>query len=112
MKQPTKAELRNRIAELEGDINNFPPYAVTAINENQLKEALRKRSDKAIRPLLNKAMSDIEKWDLKVDYMLIPRQRYKRFSNLFKRKRKVWGCKIVPITGLRSVILLSNIRSE
>jgi len=111
MKQPTKQALRNKIDNLEYGVDNFPPYAVTSLNFNEVNEAIKKKDDREVGSLMAHMLGDIEKHDLKVDYILVPNKIYKRFCNIIRSKKTFWGVKLIAIPGLKNFIFISNIES-
>lgn len=112
IKQPTKQELINQVARLRAEVNNFPSYAVTAISYHQMNEIIKAKDETKLLKLINDGTRDIEQWDLKVDYMLIPKKLYKRFCKVLRRKRTIWNIDIIPVSKLKSVMLFANVESS
>jgi hypothetical protein len=106
-------DLKCELSDKKYIVNNFPPYAINAIPNNQLEAMIERKESKDLVHLINQYMTHIEKHDLCVNFMFVPKIIYEKLliflKDYIKNKDHLWSMQIVPIEGLKSSILISNL---
>lgn len=110
--------LEARVRELEGDLNNFPPYAITACSDKQVREICKKNDVDELVRVMNECFKDIERHDLVCHYILVSRPIFGMMVSLLKEsfydpaEQAMWTASFIKVPDLESVIFLANLKSE